>query len=284
MNYVEHPLSFECAGEKLLGIVSAPSADQAKAGTGVIIIVGGPQYRLGSHRQFALLARALAGKGFPVLRFDYRGMGDSTGALRNFEHISDDIAAAINALQSATGVKNIVLWGLCDAASASLLYCQRTQDARVIGVCLLNPWVRTEAGLARTHIKHYYRHRLLQADFWLKLLRGEVAWPALKGLGKNLLLMLKVAKTTSTNTRTYQEKMAEGWARFNGSILLILSGSDLTAREFVDHAAASPDWRGSLQKDRVHRHDIAGADHTFSSISARKLVEDLTSNWLNNLP
>jgi alpha/beta superfamily hydrolase len=49
----------------------------------VLVIVGGPQYRAGSHRQFTLLARSLAEQGFAVLRFDYRGMGDSTGAMRD---------------------------------------------------------------------------------------------------------------------------------------------------------------------------------------------------------
>ena len=48
-------------------------------------MVGGPQYRVGSHRQFTLMARAFAAAGYPVLRFDYRGIGDSEGESRGFE-------------------------------------------------------------------------------------------------------------------------------------------------------------------------------------------------------
>ena len=58
-------------------------------------MVGGPQYRVGSHRQFALLARRLAAAGTACMRFDYRGMGDSTGDSRTFEHIEHDLRCAI---------------------------------------------------------------------------------------------------------------------------------------------------------------------------------------------
>src|SRR5690349_24048098 len=57
---------------------------------GVLLVVGGPQYRVGSHRQFALLCRRLAGRGVPALRFDYRGMGDADGAARTFESVRSE--------------------------------------------------------------------------------------------------------------------------------------------------------------------------------------------------
>ena len=61
----ESAIAFACAGERLLGIVTRP---QQAATTGVVIVVGGPQYRVGSHRQFVLLARDLAEAGYAVLR------------------------------------------------------------------------------------------------------------------------------------------------------------------------------------------------------------------------
>lgn len=71
-------------------------------------------------------------------------MGDSGGAQRDFEAIALDIGAAIDALrQACPGVAKIVLWGLCDAASASLLHVEATRDPRIAGLCLLNPWVRS---------------------------------------------------------------------------------------------------------------------------------------------
>ena len=68
----EKALVFDCENEQLPGIVHRPSAPAAR---GVVILVGGPQYRVGSHRQFILLARFLAAQNFAVSRFDYLGSG-----------------------------------------------------------------------------------------------------------------------------------------------------------------------------------------------------------------
>src|SRR5205823_4696070 len=77
----------------------------------------------------------------------------------------DAFARAVPALQE------VVLWGLCDAASATLFYAW--QDRRIKGIVLVNPWVRTEAGIAEAHLRHYYFRRLLQPDLWKKIARGE---------------------------------------------------------------------------------------------------------------
>jgi pimeloyl-ACP methyl ester carboxylesterase len=77
----EQAFSFSVEGDTLLGILHAPAIVRSgTTGTGVVIVVGGPQYRGGSHRQFVQLARRLAHEGHAVLRFDVRGMGDSSGA------------------------------------------------------------------------------------------------------------------------------------------------------------------------------------------------------------
>ncbi len=275
----ERVLLLPCEGERLLAVLAEP-AGEATGDLGVVVIVGGPQYRVGSHRQFVNLARALAGTGFPVLRFDVRGMGDSTGARRGFEQLGADVRAAIDALLAARpGLRRVVLWGLCDGASAALLYLHERPDPRVRGLCLLNPWVRSEASLARTHIKHYYLQRLGQREFWRKLLSGQVAGQALRGLWANLA----AARNEVTSPRSgtpYQSRMAAAWQRFDGPSLLVLSGNDYTAKEFVEYTAAAADWRGLLQRPLLSRHDAARADHTFSAASDRGELEQVTLRWL----
>ena len=135
-----------------------------------------------------------------MLRFDYRGMGDATGPIRQFEETSQDIAAAIEALQaSCPTVETIVLWGLCDAASGALLYWEKTLDARVGGIVLLNPWVRSDATIAKTYLKHYYGQRLLEKEFWAKLVRGGVN---LTGALNSVAGNLKKANTTRPKLRS----------------------------------------------------------------------------------
>lgn len=270
----DEALVFDCVEDTLVGVLSQPA--QPASHTALVIVVGGPQYRAGSHRQFVLLARAVAAAGFAALRFDVRGMGDSSGAARSFETLDDDIASAIDALQRRLpGVRRVVLWGLCDGASAALLYLQRRADPRVRGLCLLNPWVRSAAGLAQTQLRHYYLQRLRQPAFWRKLLRGGVAGHALRELGANLRLA-RGARRAPAALASYQERMAEGWAAFCGDTLLVLSGDDYTAREFADHAAGQPAWSGLLARPRVERVDLAGANHTFANAADRGRVESAT--------
>lgn len=288
MKWTEQALTFRSGDETLVGVLAAPQTPQTPHNIGVLVIVGGPQYRAGSHRQFVLLARRLAGHGFPVLRFDSCGMGDSTGPQRGFESLSPDIGAAVDALhEHRPELLKVVLWGLCDGASAALLYCHETSDARVGGLCLLNPWVRSDAGLARTHVKHYYAQRAMERAFWAKLLRGKVGFGALTGLAHNVRLAVTGARRPagpqSTSQFGFQDRMAAAWSQFRHKILLLLSADDYTAKEFLEHVGTEPAWANALNHPRLERHDVAGADHTFSSAADRVRAEDLTLAWLASL-
>lgn len=282
MKFCEECTSFSCQGDRLFGILARP---EVPASVGVVVIVGGPQYRAGSHRQFVMLSRVLAANGFAVLRFDYRGMGDSNGSLRNFEDVSGDVGAAIDAFQiEVPSVKKIALWGLCDAASAALLYLDETSDPRIRGLCLLNPWVRSEASLAKTRVKHYYIRRLRQKEFWRKLLGGQVALTALKGLVLNIKLTILASAVKPIETqRPFQDRMAGAWKKFDGRVLLLLSGDDYTAKEFVEFTSSNPVWIGAFAKETLVQHSVAGADHTFSEIRFNSVAEKHTLDFLSDL-
>jgi exosortase A-associated hydrolase 1 len=282
MNFDEHARSFACGDGRMVGIVSAPATPAAR---GVLIVVGGPQYRAGSHRQFTLLARSLAARGIPVMRFDYRGMGDSEGAARDFEAVGDDLRAATDEFMAALpALREIVIWGLCDAASAALFYAHR--DPRVRGLVLLNPWVRTSGGIAKTTLKHYYRARLLSIDPWQKILRGRFAYRAaalsLFRLVRAALSSGKQPAGAAPAPAQLPERMHDGLRRFDGAVLLIISGADLTAKEFLDMAQASAGWQQQLAAPRVARQTLAGADHTFSRQACRDQVADWTADWMGS--
>lgn len=266
---------------KMLGILSLPATGMPVHRTGVVIVTGGAQYRTGSHRQFVQMARALATAGYPVLRFDFPGMGDSPGAMASFEYSAPHIAAAIQALvEHATQVQHVAILGLCDGASASLLYLQTTQDPRVSGIALLNPWVRTEAGLARTHIRHYYRDRILQPAFWRKLVHGKIGWQALHSLAENMRRMHQ----QPAKRPDFVEQMVQGLQSFSGTTLILLSERDLTAAEFSEMAHTHPVWHKVLRSSAVSRYEVKAADHTFSSLSAHQEVVSLVLAWLEHMP
>jgi len=289
MNYHETPLVFECGNCRLVGIASMP---ESPSPIGVLIVVGGPQYRSGSHRQFTLLARDLAKDGITSLRFDYRGMGDSEGDPRNFETVGDDVRSAIDALLSAApNIRQIAIWGLCDAASAALLYAHT--DPRVKGLVLLNPWVHSEAGANRARVKHYYSARLLQRSFWAKLFSGQVKVAAsvaefIKGIGyffadKSHAPPQINPLSTQENT-LYIDRMLAGLQQYGGATLLILSGNDLTSQEFQELARSDESWKAACESARVARRLLPDANHTFSTRAQRGQASSLTRQWLSKLP
>jgi exosortase A-associated hydrolase 1 len=282
----ERAIAFDCEGERLLGILHQPL--KPFGDIGVVLVVGGPQYRVGSHRQFVLLARALADAGIPVLRFDFRGMGDSTGVFREFEAIERDIAAAVDVMLSeVAGIDRVVLWGLCDAATANAFYA--LSDTRVIGQVAANPWVRTVEGEAQAFIRHYYLQRFLSRDLWRKVFRLKFnpIDAASDLFGKLVQSRTKsVGADTSTDTaakidnRPLPQRLFDAQTRCDGKTLLILSGQDLTAREYQDRVEETPPWRDWLSSQQVSVHHLEAADHTFSTRAWGDQVSSLTRDWI----
>ena len=259
---------------RMLGILSLPAAPGPR---GVLIVTGGPQYRVGSHRQFTLLAAALTAHGMPVLRFDVRGMGDSEGSARDYRAAGPDIAGALAQFFDAVpSLREVVLWGLCDGATAAA--CHAPRDARICALVLLNPWVRSDAGLARATLRHYYLARLLQGAFWRKLLRGGVR------LGASLVSLRQVAAATRNAAPVRDDAPAPALLRaltqFQGKVLLILSGDDLGAREWRALLAGDAAWRAVAARGQWTQTQVDGANHTFASAAWRAEVEQLCARWL----
>jgi exosortase A-associated hydrolase 1/exosortase A-associated hydrolase 2 len=291
----QYGVQFSCRGDNLMGVFHPSKTPSTK---GVVLVVGGPQYRVGSHRQFVHIARRIAASGIPLLRFDYRGMGDSEGSFRGFESVDDDIFCAVDQLQVlAPDVKDIVLVGLCDAATAASFYAPT--DSRVAGIVMLNPWVRSVEGEARTLLKHYYLRRLVNIQFWQKMLGGKPdVMASIKSFMSNVKKAAGVSPETSPEDINVQEmespsvafapdnalslRMKSSLANYSGKLLLILSGNDLTAAEFCDVVEASADSVGIFPPDRTERHYIEAADHTFSRYAWKDDVANWTVRWMKS--
>jgi exosortase A-associated hydrolase 1 len=275
----ERALVIECAGAELVGILHAPASRPV---AGVVIVVGGPQYRVGSHRQFVLLARALAEGEVACLRFDCRGMGDSGGDFPGFEQIEPDVRAAVDCLLAqCPELERVHLWGLCDAAAAIAMYAWR--DPRIAGIAIANPWVRSAAGQAQVILEQYYLRRITSAEFWRKLFCGRLG---IIRAARDLLQNWALARGSRPGGRTagksgpFQERMLHGLQRFAGPVLLITSGEDLTAAEFIQLVSSSTGWQRALERAGVERQHLPAANHTFSSDRWRRQVELWTLAWL----
>ncbi len=286
----EFPLMLRCGADVLSSFMHR---GQTGATRGVVIVVaGGPQYRAGAHRQFVSLARKLADHGHPVLRFDLRGMGDSSGSYLGFEHSEADIRAAIDGLMACEPqLREVVLIGECESASGILFYAW--QDPRVAGTVLVNPWVRTDEGRAQVIVKHYYLDRLRSGAFWTKVRRGEFdVVGSLTSLVDTLRAYVRgrrmFARAGLGEARDdlsglpLPVKTATGLSRYTGRVLLLMSGHDYIADEFDEVTAASRAWDGLLDDPRVLRRDIDGADHTFSKKVWKDAASDAIVDWIRD--
>ncbi|QKG71697.1 hydrolase 1, exosortase A system-associated [Erythrobacter mangrovi] len=246
------PLSFECQGKRC-----GATLDSAPGKTGLLLVSGGNEIRAGAFNGQARLAAEIAAAGFPVFRFDRRGIGDSAGENRGFRKSRKDIAAALNAFRAmAPQVERVVAYGNCDAASALML----TEGAGCDALVLSNPWTiedETDDTRPPSAIRSRYADKLKNPREVLRLVTGGVNLSKLaRGLAR--ALGPKAAPTTLA------QEMAAGIGGFDGPVRILLATADRTAQLFEES------WDSA--DSRIAR--CPGADHAYSSAEARVWLKD----------
>lgn len=173
-------IAFSCEGAALAGSVDVgESATQRDMG--VLLVIGGSQTRVGSHRMYERLSKALADQGYACFRYDRRGVGDSEGVDAGFRGSGPELKAAAAAFRSEVpGLTRMTGFGLCDGATALALY---GDEAGLDGLILANPWlVEAEEGApAPAAIRAHYRKRLFSWSGLKRLFTGAVSFRKLGG-------------------------------------------------------------------------------------------------------
>jgi exosortase A-associated hydrolase 1 len=220
--------SFGCEGNTLLGTL-----DTGAATTGLLIVSGGNELRAGPWNSQAQLAERIAAAGFPVFRFDRRGVGDSDGPNGEFTTAGPDIAAAIAAFKAhVPTLKRVVAYGNCDGASALML----AQGAGCDALVLANPWTfdpepqtiaETEpAPMPPAAIRAHYLRRLTDPRALWRLVTGRVK------LGQLATSLADAAKPDGPQT-ALAAQMSAGISGFTGAVTILLAERDRTAQAFL---------------------------------------------------
>lgn len=207
---------FPCGPDMLSG-----SLDEAPGSVGLLCVTGGSQVRSGPHRMLHQLAVAVADAGYPVFRYERRGLGDSDGEDPGYRDSGPDLAAAVSAFRSqAPHVRTVVGFGLCDGATTLALH---GREAGVDGIVLANPWFVETAPdtLAPAAAKAHYRDRLLSPKAWAGVFTGKVD---LLGSARSLF-----STVSSSTTSSLADEVAIKLARYKGRLTLILAERDGTA-------------------------------------------------------
>lgn len=135
------PFYFGASDKSLFGCYHEPHSGQTRSCAVVICQPIGHEY-INSHRALRQLAVRLADCGFPVLRFDYFGCGDSLGdsAEGRISQWLDDLSQAILEIKRRTKLRGLCLVGLRLGASLSLM--AATHRSEVTNLVLWDPVVK----------------------------------------------------------------------------------------------------------------------------------------------
>jgi exosortase A-associated hydrolase 1 len=212
-------LSFHCKGEKL-----AATLDEAAGSTGLLIVSGGNEIRIGAHRGMAKLAADVAAQGYPVFRYDRRGIGDSSGENGGFEFSGPDIEEALGAFRAEQPhLTDVICFGNCDAATALVL--NRTAAKALV---LANPWVIEPSDdlPPPAAIKARYAQRLQDPKAWWRLVTGGI------NVRKAVSGLMRVASPQAKSSLAGAFGM--GLAAVSAqSITILLAAGDATALAFA---------------------------------------------------
>lgn len=256
-------LTFSCEGETLVGTLDIGGATGA---SGLLLVSGGNELRAGTWAGQAQLAARLAAQGYPVFRFDRRGVGDSAGRNAGFRGNGPDIAAALATFRAvAPHMTNVVAFGNCDAASALAL---NAPALAVDALVLANPWTidgddtPTDALPSPSPSANSMPAAAIRQRYLAKLKNPREVWRLLSG-GVNLRKLaggLKHAAATQDAPSLLAGEMAASLNGFAGAVAIVLASRDRTAQMF----------EAAWTKDDMRVQRVDSASHSFSDDAARE--------------
>jgi pimeloyl-ACP methyl ester carboxylesterase len=305
----ESAVAFQVQGETLRGILARPEGE-AKS-VGVVFVHGWSGNRAGPHGLLTTMARRFASLGYPSLRFDFRGRGESEGdgLSASLPTMAEDLIEGTKLFCDVGGVERVVYFGLCSGGNVTIGTLPQLPSA--VGLILLSVYPFSDGDafgrdVHRTfHYLHVYWRKATQGSTWRRLFRGDVS---IKGVfnvlfghflnrGRNRRkeeasepenvnasqrVAGKTAKSTATESRTQGgEAPKKHLAKLRADLpaLMVYGTAD------PDAPAAQRYFGDYVQEKKlpVEMVEIEGANHNFSSAEWKARVGDLADAFLARL-
>jgi pimeloyl-ACP methyl ester carboxylesterase len=292
----ETPVFFPApSGDILFGIHTKPTADDR--GIGVVIVQGGDTVNVSMHRNrlAVRLARELAADGYHSIRFDYHGLGESSGQIKrlHLHHpFTDDVEGAANYL-SSIGLEDLVLMGACFGSRTALSSAPKIPGVR--GLILATP---PSAGYDRTEAQGEWMARSRTLGDYVK---GALKPTTLKQMAKDPALRShylklgrkKLAQVARKATRVVRKGDGLDWVspmlldpldvmvQRNVPVLFIYGTDDPLLAEFNRARAGRLGRIMDRSRGRVTLHaSTPGVMHGFPSVPVQEAFVEQATAWI----
>lgn len=288
---------------KLFGILHRP-VDVPEREVGVIFLSPGVKSRVAPHRLYVKMTESLLRQGYPVLRFDFFGLGDSEGELPEKEladlyatvqdgRYIDDTLCAMDWMEERLGLKQFVLAGLCGGALTGLF--AAAKDSRARGALGLGLPVALDGRTADAsefmtqgqlqEVGRSYLRKLFSLEAWLRLLTFKtdyrMLWRAVSQriVRKWMPRKTNLVATTSSNLNPLFKASFREFLSNDGSLLLVFSGADRLAWEFKEKFSQPFAKHIEAFRDDYELHTIPNANHILSNPEWRHEVQNIADAW-----
>lgn len=286
----------------LFAILSEPASSAPRRRTALLLANTGANHHVGPNRMYVKMARTCAARGFPVLRMDLAGIGDSPardGGPVNKPYAPDgirDLELGMVALRERTGADRVAVLGLCSGAWAAFQAC--LAGLPLAGQILVNPqtfyWHEGDSldvapGVTYEKVQHY-RQSALRWESWKKALTGKIQYRALARL---------LARRARDVAKTRAQRLARElgvWRPAEDVGRDLRTISDGGVRTLIVFSEGDPgidylrrhgdrDVRRLIRRSNFRIEYVADADHTFTSQdSQRRLGAVLAAHLERDFP
>lgn len=297
----ERAVTFLAGAELTPGILHTPAED--RRGPVVVMLPQGMNRRIGWNRLYVRIARTLAGRGIPVLRFDARGFGDAPGVveLATGEDVfvavqkglhNPDSTAAIDFARSTLGPRPVVLIGVCGGAVTAGLIAPA--DERVVGVACVETELTYTTLVEAEEAEYRVWEKLRDPEKWLRLLSLKADYKQhLRSLYRIVekRVRARLFPSAADDTQWLTDALGATVNRplFAGLIrcferpipLLLVFGSTENEKAFLqvrDRLLATSANTRRFVRDRV----LAGADHDFLERKHADALIALLGDWITD--
>jgi len=289
-------------GHALHCMLEEPAGGVTAAPCAAVLLCPGVKTRVGPHRLNRKLARAFLDRGIPVMRVDFRGLGDSEGdwpddVLERIYRQTElgecvgDARAALDWLESRFGMRDFIVGGLCGAAMTALLLAR--EDARLAALFAvglparlnqIGAVPRATRGELQSHWSRYLS-KLARPAAWLRLLSLKsdyrLMWRTVAERMTSRPKPKPIALAPDLNPHLPPAMLA--LLQTGRKALLLFGEHDPRRWEFEEKylqpfSAALEPYRGQIEYSV-----IPGANHVLGSPAAVAEANRCTGAWLEAL-